>query len=737
MTLDLALSYATDTDGKPGVPIFPCRPGDEADPETGEIRDEKSPYTSNGLRGATTTRRIIERWWADNPAALVGIPTGARAGFFVLDLDVKPDADGHDWLRDREEEYGELPATRHVRTANGGTHVFFNHVDGVRNRGTLGPAVDIRGEGGYIIGAGSVMTDGRAYTVIDDSPIADAPDWLLELVLPKPAKATSTTPYAGAPQTNDAYVDSAVDQELRQLAGTGQGGRGYALNASAFNLGQFVASGALAQADAEAGLYAAAVSNGLLATDGEREVWAKIRRGIAAGARSPRQIPAPGNDNTRLVDIRRMIANGLAKREEPANDVARQDGPPVAEANDNDQGHPEADSADDAPQDAITATPFEWIDPKTLPRREFVYGAHLIRKYVSVTVAPGGIGKSNLINAECLAMASGKALLGTKPVKRMRCWIFNAEDPRDELDRRLMATCLHYKLSPEDVAGHLFLDTGREQELCVAVDDKKAGIKYIEPVIEAIVAQIKRHQIDVMIVDPFVSTHSVNENDNGAIDKVAKLWAHIADETNCAIDIVHHLRKVSDREATVEDARGAVSLIGAARSVRVLNRMSADQAKEAGIPDKERFSIFGVNYGKSNLTPVSASVDWRRLVSVPLGNGRGLSKPQDHAPAVTEWHWPTKEAIVEAIPADVAELVCTRLRNGDFVQNYQSTEWAGIPVADIMGVQLPSGKRKSDEHRKVERLIDGWLEAGMLCLREEPAKDPRHPDRRTVFVRAA
>ncbi len=63
-----------------------------------------------------------------------------------------------------------------------------------------------------------------------------------------------------------------------------------------------------------------------------------------------------------------------------------------------------------------------------------------------------------------------------------------------------------------------------------------------------------------------MSTYQVNENGNGAIDKAAKLWAQIADYTNCFLDIVHHLRKVSDRGATVEDARGTVALIGAARS---------------------------------------------------------------------------------------------------------------------------------------------------------------------------
>src|SRR5690606_7351743 len=217
---------------------------------------------------------------------------------------------------------------------------------------------------------------------------------------------------------------------------------------------------------------------------------------------------------------------------------------------------------------------------------DFVYGTHLIRKYVSVTVSPGGLGKTSLTIAEALAMVTGRPLLGTPLSRALNVWLFNAEDPRDEMDRRIMAAAMHFRLSPDDVNG-LFLDTGREQDLIVAYEDKRSGLKINEPVVESVVDQIRRNRIDVMVVDPFVSTHGVSENDNGAIDKVTKLWAKIADETNCAIELVHHVRKSEGRDVTVEDARGAVSLLAAARSARVLNRMTDEQASEAGVPPGE------------------------------------------------------------------------------------------------------------------------------------------------------
>lgn len=54
-------------------------------------------------------------------------------------------------------------------------------------------------------------------------------------------------------------------------------------------------------------------------------------------------------------------------------------------------------------------------------------------------------------------------------------------------------------------------------------------------------------------------------------------------------------------------------------------------------------------YGKSNLTPLSHRLDWRHIESVALGNGCGLTQPQDHAPVVTEWHWPSSEEVAEGL----------------------------------------------------------------------------------------
>ncbi|WP_284777090.1 bifunctional DNA primase/polymerase [Agrobacterium sp. lyk4-40-TYG-31] len=728
--LELAQHYVAQ-----GWPVFPCRSQAEehVDQATGEIvtLGEKTPLTPNGFKAATRFHRIIERWWSDWAGAAVGLPTGEKTGFFALDIDNKPGgANGFDWLTEMEAEHGPLPDTARVTSPNGGMHVYFKYVVGTRNRGALGAGVDIRSEGGYVIAADSVMADGRSYRWVGDTrEIADAPAWLLDLLLPK--SAPTHTQYSLSAATNNAYVDAAVDRELADLAGAPMGSRNNALNDAAFSIGTIVGAGALGEAEARALLQDVARGWG--------RDWSRccktIENGLKAGIQNPRHIPEPdfpAHDNTRLVDITRMIQRGLEKgraRDQAAAvdaDVVSEPAPPDKQtaqpANDN-----EPQSAEQSP---IVATAFKWIDPKTLPRREFAYGTHLIRKYVSVTVSPGGLGKTSLSLAESLAMSSGRALLGTKPPKRLRVWVFNAEDPRDEMERRIMAACIHYKLKPEDIEGHLFLDSGREQELVVAVDDKKTGTRIQQPIVEAVVEQIERNKIDVMIVDPFVSTHSVNENDNGAIDKVAKLWAQIADYTNSAIDIVHHLRKVADRESTVEDARGAVSLIGAARSVRVLNRMSIEQADQAGLHQNDRHGFFSVTYGKSNLTPLSSKLDWRKLEGVPLGNGVGLAKPQDFAPVVTEWQWPSAEEVAGELTNDQRMAIQAAVSASDYKKSPKAKNWVGNAVAYAVGLDLD----EASDRKKVASLVTALMKEGALIEKEE-----RDPVRRELgkFVRAA
>ena len=221
---------------------------------------------------------------------------------------------------------------------------------------------------------------------------------------------------------------------------------------------------------------------------------------------------------------------------------APRNGPSAAnddEREDDHEGEPEAEGAaesdvegDARPADSIPPkrppSLFTWIDPSLIPPREWLYGRHMLRQQVSVTVAPGGIGKSSNGIVEALAMVTGRPLTGEWVQGPMRVWLYNLEDPTEELQRRITAAMIHHGITPGDLGDRLFMDSGRDHPLCTAQQTRDGIIINVDD-LDAMTILMKERRIDVLIVDPFVSSHRVNENDNGAIDLIAKqFWAALA-----------------------------------------------------------------------------------------------------------------------------------------------------------------------------------------------------------------
>jgi hypothetical protein len=68
-------------------------------------------------------------------------------------------------------------------------------------------------------------------------------------------------------------------------------------------------------------------------------------------------------------------------------------------------------------------------------------------------------------------MVVEKDLLNSNaPVKRSRVWYINGEDPRDEIERRIAAVCLYYEIDPKELEGWLFIDSGHEMKMRLAIE---------------------------------------------------------------------------------------------------------------------------------------------------------------------------------------------------------------------------------------------------------------------------
>jgi predicted P-loop ATPase len=125
------------------------------------------------------------------PAGGYGIPTGSINGFFVVDVDMKEGKDGGTTLVALAAGRV-LPETKTVLTPTGGAHLYFRLPPGVYvpNRQALGPGLDVRGEGGYVVGPDSKHKNGGTYEDAGGA-LVDAPPWLLDLVV-KPRTSTAT-----------------------------------------------------------------------------------------------------------------------------------------------------------------------------------------------------------------------------------------------------------------------------------------------------------------------------------------------------------------------------------------------------------------------------------------------------------------------------------------------------------------------------------------------------------------
>lgn len=289
-----------------GWSVFPCH------------RD-KTPATMHGVKDATADPARIRGWWSARPDASIGLACGP-SGLVVIDLDVAKGALAA-W-RGLKAAHGIDDETLTSITGGGGWHLFYRSPEGFAGRNSaskLGPGIDVRAVGGYVIAPPSGHPSGKHYLWDPDraglEPIL-LPDSLRALLEGRDRAAaggacpqgrtlrlrseTDRCSAQGAPlgmpagtqskegEADRRYGAAALRNELAALGRAAEGARNDALNRAAFSLGQLVAGGALDRRAAERELVAAAQAIGL----GAREALATVQSGLAAGERTPRAAPA-------------------------------------------------------------------------------------------------------------------------------------------------------------------------------------------------------------------------------------------------------------------------------------------------------------------------------------------------------------------------------------------------------------------------------------------------------------
>lgn len=201
-----------------GFKVFPIAAGAKA-----------PPLWPNWPSRATNAPDFVNENWPEN--CNVGIHC---EGLIVVDVDVRGGGDESLLRLDIERGW---PATLAARTPSGGSHLFYRLPEGhpgVPNSASkLAPGIDIKSTRGYVVGVGSRTEKGEYMWVNPDTPIAPAPEWLVQEL------GLSTTgvqaEIVNVPDADMAVVERA-EQWLASRPGAveGQGGDAYTFETAAF-----------------------------------------------------------------------------------------------------------------------------------------------------------------------------------------------------------------------------------------------------------------------------------------------------------------------------------------------------------------------------------------------------------------------------------------------------------------------------------------------------------------------
>lgn len=272
-----------------------------------------------------------------------GVPTGEQAGIVVIDID--SDKGGYESLQAllANPANGELPPTFAVLTGGGtqirGKHLFFKHpgadwhIKSLADHPELGIGIDVKGEGGYVVAAGSLHHSGNYYrpeadlSSSADITLADIPEWLLKkigkLKSELPAQAAPLTPEqikaiaaqfrkmkaSGNSRGLEKWAESALQGECETVLSATSHGNQTQVKAG-FRIGGIVGAGLLNYTDALAALLDAANARG--GKSSGPAARRSIENGLRAGMLHPR-FPTPKDEQVKTaldIALEEWIAAG-------------------------------------------------------------------------------------------------------------------------------------------------------------------------------------------------------------------------------------------------------------------------------------------------------------------------------------------------------------------------------------------------------------------------------------------
>lgn len=357
------------------------------------------------------------------------------------------------------------------------------------------------------------------------------------------------------------------------------------------------------------------------------------------------------------------------------------------------------------------------IDEVHLPVRDWSVPGLLLKRNLTVLVAPPGSGKSLFTLQIAIAIALGMVWSGWSPRRPEKVLIVNIEDDIDEMRRRLVAAARTMGVDPAGLEGRILL-VDNPENVVIARTDSRTKTVIRTPLVEKLIATIVEQDIGVVVADPFAETFEGDENSNSEVKWAGILWREVARRADCCLMLVHHTKKYAGGMAGEADAsRGGGALIGTARIMSTLFMMTEDEASAMNVPPEDRTRYVRFDDAKANQSRLGV-VRWFEKQTVTLNNGNGFL-PGDEVGVLVPWKPPgaldgiSIHQINQALDAiDRGIVDDAGAPTGHFytatAAGARNDRWAGHVLKQHFGC----------EDAVAKKLVKDWLGRGVLEVTE-------------------
>ncbi|WP_416357660.1 AAA family ATPase [Aureimonas phyllosphaerae] len=279
------------------------------------------------------------------------------------------------------------------------------------------------------------------------------------------------------------------------------------------------------------------------------------------------------------------------------------------------------------PFDFAAAARLDRARMEAIPERAFVLGSRFQAGTLTLGAGPAGVSKSTFAIKSALAIATGKPLTGETVAKSGPVLIYNSEDPRDEMLRRLMATARLDGLDIDLVQERVRILSGYDDRRLVFAErrDKGGPIRPGQDT-DDLARFVAAEGIVHVALDPLVALHrGLDENAAADMEALGDQLRQFASRTGVSVDLIHHTAKARGAQADAnagqaDAARGSGAVMGFVRSAYTLMPMGANFARDLGLDAGRAAQMVRLDDSKRNYARRSARELWFEILSVlPTG----------------------------------------------------------------------------------------------------------------------